>query len=157
MPITRHSRLLPFLVALPLLMLADVALSTEVNAQHHHNAKHLLGQKLKRDGHYAIDHQGKFTTSVDTSGGKITAVHVEHSVRGDIPVKKYKTRRKLAMNIGGHLNYVSYRVAQLEDQGEEYIGYSYVDDRGTEEIYWFPVDMIYDADTGAGEYVPLNS
>jgi hypothetical protein len=45
----------------------------------------------------------------------------------------------------------------MQDLGEEYIGYSYVDDYGNEEIYWFPVEVIYDGDTGAVEYVPLSS
>ena len=36
-----------------------------------------------------------------------------------------------------------------------YIGYAYYDDYGDEQIYWFPVDMIYDGDTGAIEYVPI--
>jgi hypothetical protein len=39
----------------------------------------------------------------------------------------------------------------------KYIGYSYIDDQGNEEIYWFPAEEIYDADTGAVEYVPLSS
>jgi hypothetical protein len=45
----------------------------------------------------------------------------------------------------------------MEDLGTEWIGYSYVDDYGNEEIYWYPVEEIYDGDTGAIEYVPLNS
>ena len=35
-----------------------------------------------------------------------------------------------------------------------YIGYSYVDEYGEAETYWFPYDMIVDGDTGAVEYVP---
>jgi hypothetical protein len=38
--------------------------------------------------------------------------------------------------------------------GTTYIGYSYVDEFGEEEIYWFPYDMILDPDTGAIDYVP---
>jgi hypothetical protein len=41
--------------------------------------------------------------------------------------------------------------------GTVYIGYSYVDDDGNEEIYWFPAEEIVDGDTGAVEYVPLSS
>ena len=39
-----------------------------------------------------------------------------------------------------HLIYASLRTAQMQDLGTEYIGYSYVDDEGNEEIYWFPVE-----------------
>jgi hypothetical protein len=84
-------------------------------------------------------------------------VHVKHSEKGNIAVKKYKTHRKMAQNAGGHLMYASLRLAQMEDLGEEYIGYSYIDDNGNEEIYWFPVEVIYDGDTGATEYVALSS
>jgi hypothetical protein len=63
----------------------------------------------------------------------------------------------MAQTGSGHPMYASFRLAQMQDLGEEYIGYSYVDDYGNEEIYWFPVEVIYDGDTGAVEYVPLSS
>jgi hypothetical protein len=56
-----------------------------------------------------------------------------------------------------HPIYASYHLAQLTDMGVEYIGYSYVDDDGNEEVYWVPVEEVYDGDTGAVEYVPLSS
>lgn len=34
--------------------------------------------------------------------------------------------------------------------------YSYVDDNGDEQIYWYPAEMVEDPDTGAIEYVPTN-
>jgi hypothetical protein len=46
-------------------------------------------------------------------------------------------------------------LASLQAQSTSVI--SYVDDEGNEEIYWFPVEEIYDGDTGAVEYVPINS
>jgi hypothetical protein len=63
----------------------------------------------------------------------------------------------MAQNGSAHLMYASFRVAQMQDLGTEYIGYSYIDDQGNEEIYWFPAEEVYDADTGAVEYVPLSS
>ena len=47
-------------------------------------------------------------------------------------------------------------LAQTQDLGMTYIGYSYFDEYGDEYIYWFPYEMIYDGDTGAVEYVPLD-
>jgi hypothetical protein len=134
-----------------------VAQAVPVKAQHHHDAKQLVRDKLKTDGHHDIDHKGKYTASVDVKGGKIAALHVKHSEKGEIPVKKYKTHRKMAQTSSPHLMYASFQLAQTEDLGTEYIGYSYVDDEGNEEIYWFPVEEIYDGDTGAVEYVPLSS
>jgi hypothetical protein len=150
--------LFPAIVAVFSLSVAgNAALAVPAKAQHHHDGKQLVGEKLKQDGHHDIDHKGKYTTSVEVKGGKIAAVHVTHSEKGNIPVKKYKTHKRMAQNSGGHLMYVSFRLAQLQDLGEEYIGYAYIDDYGNEEIYWFPVEVVYDGDTGAIEYVALSS
>ncbi len=148
--------LLAVFAALALAVAGNAAVP--VKAQHHHNAQPLVQDKLKHDGHHDIDHKGKYTTSVDVKGGKIAALHVKHSEKGEVPVKKYKTNKKMAHDTAtGHLMYTSFRVAQMQDLGTEYIGYAYVDDEGDEEIYWFPVEEIYDGDTGAVEYVPLSS
>jgi hypothetical protein len=122
----------------------------------HHDAKHLLGDNVKNDGHHEIDHKGKYTTSVEVKNGKVAGMHVKHSEKGDIPVKKYKTHNKMAKAADGHIVYASFTSAQDQDLGTVYIGYSYVDDNGDEEIYWFPEEMILDGDTGAVEYVPTS-
>jgi hypothetical protein len=49
---------------------------------------------------------------------------------------------------GGHPSLV---LAQYETTG--YVGYSYIDDDGNEEIYWVPATLVIDPDTGAVEYV----
>jgi hypothetical protein len=136
---------------------ANASLAVPVKAQHHHDGKSLVADKLKTDGHHEIERKGKYTTSVDVKGGKIAALHVKHSEKGDIPVRKYKTHKRVARNAEPHLMYASFQTAQMQDLGTEYIGYSYVDDEGNEEIYWFPVEEVYDGDTGAVEYVPLSS
>jgi hypothetical protein len=68
--------------------------------------------------------------------------------------------KKMATKMGesNRMSLVSYRsmLAQIQDLGMTYIGYSYTDDYGNEYIYWFPYEMIYDGDTGAIEYVPLS-
>ena len=55
---------------------------------------------------------------------------------------------------GGHVVYASLLSVQYQDMGTVYFGYSYVDENGEAETYWFPYDMIVDRDTGAVEYVP---
>jgi hypothetical protein len=122
----------------------------------HHDAKQQFAGNLKTDGHHDVDHKGKFTTSVDVKNGKVAGVHVRHSERGDIPVKKYKTHRKMALAARAHIVYASYVLVQGQDLGTVYIGYAYIDDNGDEEIYWFPEEMILDGDTGAIEYVPTS-
>jgi hypothetical protein len=143
--------------ALALLLVSHAAFAAVVKAQHHHDGKSLVADKLKQDGHHDIDHKGKYTASVEVKSGKIAAFHVMHSEKGNIPVKKYKTHKKMAQAAGSHLIYASFQLAQMQDLGTEYIGYSYVDEYGNEEIYWYPVEEVYDGDTGAIEYVPLSS
>ena len=155
MSTTPIKRILPAVAILSLLALGGAQVAA-AKATTHHDAKQLVGDKIKTDGHHDIDHKGKFTTSVEVKGGKISGVHVRHSVRGNIPVKKYKTHRKMAQAKRGRIVYASFPSAQDTDLGTVYIGYSYIDDDGNEEIYWFPEEEILDGDTGAIEYVPTS-
>jgi hypothetical protein len=118
----------------------------------HHDGKQLVGANLKTDGRHVIHKKGDYTASVDVKGGKIAGLHVHHPTKGDVPVKKYKTHRKMAQVRG--LQHGYYLLVQDQDLGTVYIGFAYVNDDGDEEIYWFPYDMILDGDTGAVEYVP---
>ena len=125
------------------------------NKAHHQNGKQLLGEKIKTNGHHVIDQKGNVTASIEVKDGKIVGLHARHAKKGDLPVRKYKSSQKMARVDGlqgaAHLMTVQY------DQyvGTTYIGYAYYDDYGDEQIYWFPVDMIIDGDTGAIEYVPI--
>ena len=119
----------------------------------HHNGQQLLGEKLKTNGKHEIDKKGDFTTSVEVKNGKVAGVHVTHAKKGDVAVTKYKTKMKMAQ-AGGRFVNAAYVLVQDQYLGTTYIGYSYIDDYGNEEIYWFPYDMILDGDTGAVDYVP---
>jgi hypothetical protein len=70
---------------------------------------------------------------------------------------KYKTNKKMVQATASHLTYAAFALPQVTDMGTVYIGYSYVDDDGNEEIYWVPERMVLDGDTGAVEYIPLSS
>jgi hypothetical protein len=118
----------------------------------HHNGKQMLGERIKTNGHHEIHKKGKYTTSVEVKDGKITGVHVNHTKKGDVPVKKYKTNKNMGQaDIRQFAASVS---AQDQYLGVVWIGYAYYDDYGVETIYWFPYDMILDGITGAIEYVP---
>jgi hypothetical protein len=139
------------------LALGNTAFAVPVKAQHHHDARTLVADKLKQDGHHELERRGKVATSIEVKNGKIAAFHAKHDEKGELTVKKYKTHRKVVQLEQPHLSYASFQLAQLEDMGIEYIGYAYVDDYGNEEIDWVPVEEVYDGDTGAVEYIPLNS
>jgi hypothetical protein len=119
----------------------------------HHNGQQLLGEKIKTNGRHVIHKKGDHAVSVEVKDGKVAGLHVKHAKKGDVPVKKYKTNKKMAQADG--LQYVSYLLAQAQYLGTAYIGYAFVDEYGYEEIYWFPYDMILDGDTGAVEYIPV--
>jgi hypothetical protein len=117
----------------------------------HHDGAKLLGGKIKTNGHHVLEKKGPHTVSVEVKDGKIAGMHVKHEKKGELPVTKYKTKRKLAQAEG--LHYASYLQVQDQYLGTTYIGYAYYDDYGDEYIYWDPYDMILDGDTGAIEYV----
>lgn len=123
--------------------------------QHHKNGKDLLGDKIKQNGRHKFDQHGKNAAYAEVKDGKIAGVKVTHSEKGDVPVKKYKTNKKMAGASTSGIQPVSLILAQgTQYLGTTWIGYSYIDDYGDEVIYWYPYDMIYDGDTGAVEYVP---
>jgi hypothetical protein len=141
-------------VILGLFALADLAVAA--SKTEHHNGQQLLGEHIKTNGNHVIDKKEGFTTSVEVKNGKIAGVHVNHAKKGDVPVKKYKTSKKMAQADGPQYKNASFLLTQDQYLGTTWIGYAYVDDYGVETIYWFPYDMILDGVTGAIEYVPAS-
>lgn len=127
----------------------------KVKAHKHLNGKDLVGDLVKKDGKHQFHKNGKHTAFVNIKGGKITGVTVTHSEKGNVPVKKYKSTKKMAGESAGGIQRVSFVLTQVQDLGSTWIGYSYLDEYGYETIYWYPYEMIYDGDTGAIEYIPL--
>ena len=123
--------------------------------QKHENGKSLVGDKIKKNGKHEFHKHGKNTAFVDVQDGKIRGVSVKHAEKGDVPVKKYKTNKKMADASAGGIMPVNFIQVQTQYLGETWIGYAYYDEYGEEVIYWFPYDMIYDGDTGAIEYIPV--
>jgi hypothetical protein len=121
---------------------------------HHQDGKQLLGEKIKTNGRHAIDKKGDVTAAVEVKDGKIVGLHANHAKKGELPVKKYKSSQKM-VRADGLQGAAHFMTVQDQYVGTTYIGYAYIDDYGDEQIYWFPVDMIYDGDTGAIEYVPI--
>src|SRR5207253_6465390 len=62
----------------------------------HKNGKDLLGDKIKVNGNHKLEKNGAHTVSVDVKDGKIAAFHAKHDSKGEIPIKKYKTNKKMA-------------------------------------------------------------
>ncbi len=123
--------------------------SEKAKAHKHVSGKDLLGAKINQNGNHKLQDHGKFSAFANVSGGKITGVSVTHAEKGDIPVTKYKSAKKMAQAPGQSGIYL----VQYESPSGTYIGYAYIDDYGDEIIYWFPIEMIADGNAGAVEYV----
>jgi hypothetical protein len=138
-------RLLTIIAALGLVMFADIAYAKTKKASKHHDAHAMTKDKLKKDGTHEIHKNGKHTVSAEVQGGKIKSFHVKHATKGEVAVKKVKSKNKVAMLDTD---------APLEaDTLYTYYGYCYVDDEDVENCYWYPVEVVIDDFTGAVEYV----
>ena len=121
----------------------------------HKDGKKLVADKLKKDGEHKLEDHGKHSAFVKVKQGKVAGMRVKHAEKGDVPVKKYKTKKKMVEAPSGGMQPVSFVPVQAEYLGTTWIGYAYIDDWGDEVIYWYPYDMVYDHDTGATEYIPV--
>jgi hypothetical protein len=146
--------LIGILVILGLLALSLPAVG--MDKAEHQNGKQLLGENIKSNGNHVIDRKGDYTASVEVKNGKIAGLHVNHAKKGDVPVTKYKTNKKMAQADGPQYKNAFFLFSQDQYLGTTWIGYAYVDAYGVQTIYWFPYDMILDGATGAIEYVPAS-
>ena len=146
----RHVKHLISIVALlSLVVFAGVAYAKK-KAHKHHDALAMTKDKLKTDGTHQIHKSGKNTASAEIKGGKIAKFHVKHDVKGEVALKKVKSKSKVAM-----LEVPDAPIAT--DTIYAYDGYCYLDDDDVENCYWYPVEIVIDDFTGAIEYVePLD-
>jgi hypothetical protein len=117
----------------------------------------LLGNKIHQNGKHELHKVGEHTVSANVSNGKITGVAVNHRTKGPVQVTKYKTDKKMAQAPSPYMAVstgmaAGATLAQLQ-YVTVWVGYAFYDDYGDEYIYWFPVDAIYDGDTGAIWYI----
>ena len=123
----------------------------------HRGGQELLGKKIHQNGKHELQKVGEHTVSANVSNGKITGVTVGHRTKGAVSVRKYKTDKKMAqansLYMAADTGMVTdATLAQLQ-YVTAWIGYAFYDEYGDEYIYWFPVDAIYDSDTGAVWYI----
>ncbi|HEY0194932.1 MAG TPA: hypothetical protein VGC42_27655 [Kofleriaceae bacterium] len=139
-------RLLTIIVALGLVMCVGVAYGKGKKPSRHHDAHAMTKDKLKTDGTHEVHRNGKHTASAEVQGGKIKSFHVKHATKGEVAVKKVKSKTKVAM-----LDMVDAPIAA--DTLYAYDGYCYIDDDDVENCYWYPVEVVIDDFSGAVEYV----
>jgi hypothetical protein len=136
--------LFTLVVALGLVMFVGVAEAKKKSK--HHDAHAMTKQHLGKDGHHEIHKNGKHTASAEVKGGKIKSFHVKHATKGDVAVRKVKSKTKVAM--------LDSNAPVEADTVYAYDGYCYDDaDEDGEVCYWYPVEVVIDDFTGAVEYV----
>jgi len=144
-------------VLLTLLLPGVVSVAGQPGGKKHQSGEALLGKKIHQNGKHELQKVGEQTVSANVSNGKITGVTVEHRSNKAVAVRKYKTDKQMAQATPRYMTASSAMADELMLAQLQYVtawvGYAFYDDYGDEYIYWFPVDAIYDGDTGAVWYI----
>jgi len=109
----------------------------------HQNGRALLGDKIKQNGKHKLHKAGKVDVSVDVSNGKVVGLTAAHPSKGNLQVRKVKSRQKLAETAPGVI-LAGMKLAQASDW---YYGYWFVDDEEDDWYYWFTADVVIVNDT----------
>lgn len=104
----------------------------------HENGSALLGKdKLKKNGKHKLHKAGKVDVSADVSSGKLVGLTATHPDKGNLTVRKVKSRKKLVEATPG-LILAGIQFAQYDDY---YYGY-WFDDGVDDWYYWFTADYV---------------
>lgn len=110
--------------------------------KNHKDARALLGGKVKQNGKHKLDKAGRIDVSAEVSNGKVVGLIASDPGKGNLPVRKVKSKKKLAESAPG----VILAGVQLAQYSDYYYGY-WFDDGVDEWYYWFTVDVIFIDDT----------
>jgi hypothetical protein len=122
--------------------------------EHHKNGHSLLGAKLKQNGKHDIDKLGNATVSAEVNNGKVLAMTATDPQKGPLPVRKVKSRKKMAA-----LDRPGIMLASAGDgvdiAQDAIIYYAWCFDDGVDlYCYWYPADVVI-VDAGWTEYGPV--
>jgi hypothetical protein len=120
-------------------------------AKHQHknaNGKALLGAKLKQDGKHEVGKLKDRTVVAEVKAGK-----VKNMSAGDLPMKRVKTKTKMAANEGALLQASWSGQFQLAQYEPYYYGYCF-DDGYDFQCYWYPEEDVDYQDYDWEDYDP---
>jgi hypothetical protein len=142
----------PCLMAAALALIGAFGMVASASAKHQHHAAHLLlGNKHHTDGKYELHKVGEHTVHVHVANRKVTNLTVTHRTKGNVPVKKFKTSKKVVddttsrqvveANGRREVHFVAAGNDEVAQVATVYYGYAFFD--GTDYvIYWFPADFV---------------
>jgi hypothetical protein len=112
------------------------------------NGHNALGATLKQNGKHEVGKAGKETVVAEVSNSKVVSMSA-----GNLPVKKVKTKKKMAGLDFGTIKVALNGDIQLAQATEVYY-YGYGFDTGAEEVYyWYPAEDVVVTETWI-EYTP---
>ena len=107
----------------------------------HHSGHEALGAKIKQDGKHEVGKAGKETVHAEVKNGKVV-----NMTAGSLPVKKVKSKKKMAGLVPGNLQLAANGDIHLVQADVWYYGYGF--DAGGEEVYyWYTADEVVVTDT----------
>lgn len=102
----------------------------------HVGGRQALGSKLKQDGKHAIGKFANRTVTAEVKGGK-----VKNMSAGDLPMKRVKTKTKMASQDSGLIRASWSGSIQLAQYDPYYYGYCF-DDGYDYYCYWYPQEEV---------------
>ena len=122
--------------------------------EHHKNGHALLGAKLKKNGKHQVDKAGNATVTAEVNNGKVVGMTATDPQKGNLPVRKVKSKKKMAAIDTGIV-----RVAATGDTPKlaQDVVYYYAwcfDDGIDLWCYWYQADVVI-VDAGWVDYGPV--
>lgn len=112
-------------------LLTGIGFAIAKNA-HHNNGHNLLGAKIHKNGKHEVGKIGTNAVVAEVSNDKVTGMSA-----GNLPVKKFKSSKKMAGLNGDKLQVAANGALQLAQMDTYY--YAYCFDTGVDfECYWYP-------------------
>ena len=114
----------------------------------HMNGHGALGAKLKQNGKHEVGKAGKETVTAEVNNGKVVNMSA-----GSLPVKKVKSKKKMAGLAPSNIQLAANGNIQLAQLDVYFYGYGF--DTGVEEVYyWYPAEDVIVTETWI-EYTPI--
>jgi hypothetical protein len=116
--------------------------------EHHHDGHAALGPKLHENGRHEISKIGTTSVTAEVKDNKVVNMSA-----GNLPVKKVKSKKKMASLPAGIILASDARYPQVAQMDTYYYGYCF--DTGTDiECYWYPASDVVVTD-GWVDYAPM--
>jgi len=115
----------------------------------HMNGHNALGPKLKQNGKHEVGKAGKESVIAEVNNGKVVGMSA-----GSLPVKKVKTKKKMAGLVQENIKVAANGDIQLAQSTIDVYYYGYGFDTGSEEYYyWYPAEDVIVTEVWV-EYIP---